>query len=380
MLDVSSCHRVTDIGIQGLCVSQNHLEMGTEKIGICKSIYDLNLFSTGVTKNGISTLLKHLPDLKILSYHDRTLPFQVFMELVETASNQDLTCSNFSMMRFRISGLFLSSCRRDSLDLAMALCPSVVKVDIILEKGLTDIDLQCLKSLKRLRELKLCRPVGEDLEKMLITFEGCVAKLLEEIGNSLEHLELECFDVVNISTIVKFCPYLCFLSVNYYDRGSGDFTEAEKTRFRTEWNVEEKLTILKSLRYLRCGYYIPRDLLLWLLSLPSLVSISLVHCDSFTDNIIRAATKNNSFQNLEKFMFLRCDSFSNEGIDALMIDGSPLKRISLWHCKNVYVENVHDWHMLARRKNWKLDLDLFKIGKFVVYGKNDILGLRLRED
>jgi hypothetical protein len=79
-------------------------------------------------------------------------------------------------------------------------------------------------------------------------------------------------------------------------------------------------------------------------------------------------------------MFFRCDSFSNEGIDALMIDGSPLKRISLWHCKNVYVENVHDWHMLARRKNWKLDLDLFKIGKFVVYGKNDILGLRLRKD
>jgi hypothetical protein len=64
------------------------------------------------------------------------------------------------------------------------------KVDIILEKRLTDIDLQCLKSLKRLRELKFCRPVGEDLEKMLITFEGGVDKLLEEIGNSQEHLEL----------------------------------------------------------------------------------------------------------------------------------------------------------------------------------------------
>ena len=66
----------------------------------------------------------------------------------------------------------------------------MVKVDIILEKELTDIDLQCLKSLKRLRELKFCRPVGEDLEKMLITFEGCVDKLLEEIGNLQEHLEL----------------------------------------------------------------------------------------------------------------------------------------------------------------------------------------------
>jgi hypothetical protein len=42
-------------------------------------------------------------------------------------------------------------------------------------------------------------------------------------------------------------------------------------------------------------------------------------------------------------MFFRCDSFSNEGIDPLMIAGSPLKRIYLlWHCENVYLENVHD--------------------------------------
>lgn len=34
----------------------------------------------------------------------------------------------------------------------------------------------------------------------------------------------------------------------------------------------------------------------------------------------------------------------------------------------------------TRRKNWKLDLDIFKIGNFAIFGKNDILGLRLRKD
>lgn len=307
---------------------------------------------TKVTEEGIKTALRNLPTLSAI-FHETKI-FQVLIELTETRLDQNQKRVPFSLSRLIVSGLFLSTCLSRNLGLTSSMCPSLHKIDMILEKGLTDIDLQCLTSLKMLREINFYRKTGEEREDIDITFDGGVAKLLEEIGSSLEKLGLSCFDVVNISTIIKLCPNLNFLAIHHTrDSGNRELLESEINRFKIEWRREEK-QMLKNLAVLFCGYNIPSELLLWLLSFPSLVDVRLFFCDSLTDGLIEKTVKRRHFQNLRVLALLRCHLVTNKGIDALLVDGNLISEMFFSHCNQLTLKNVSDWHKLARKKNWEL--------------------------
>jgi hypothetical protein len=54
-LNVSGCYKITDAGIQGLCVSVNHLGKEYPRLGQCKSIETLIIGGTQITKKGVPT-------------------------------------------------------------------------------------------------------------------------------------------------------------------------------------------------------------------------------------------------------------------------------------------------------------------------------------
>lgn len=351
MLNVFACSKVTDVGIQWLCADDNP-EMAKERPGQCKAIKKLNVCLTKVTEEGIKTALRNLPTLSAIIHETKI--FQILVELTETTLDQNQKRVPFSLSRLIVSGLFLSTCLSRNLGLTSSMCPSLHKIDMILEKGLTDIDLQCLTSLKMLREINFYRKTGEEREDIDITFDGGVAKLLEAIGRSLEKLGLSCFDVVNISTIIKLCPNLNFLAIHHTrDSGNRELLESEINRFKIEWSREEK-QMLKNLAVLFCGYNIPSELLLWLLSFPSLVDVRLFFCDSLTDGLIEKTVKRRHFQNLRVLALLRCHLVTNKGIDALLVDGNLISEMFFSHCNQLTLKNVSDWHKLARKKNWEL--------------------------
>ncbi len=361
MLNVCACKRVTDVGIQWLCV-ENNLEKAKEKSGQCKAIIKLNVCKTQITKQGIKIALKNLPSLRTL-FHDSNI-FEVLVELSRTALVQNQKRVPFSLSWLIVYGTFLSSCLKFDLGLTSSMCPFLIKIDMVLEKGLKDIDLQCLTSLKMLREINFYRKKGEEREETYITFDGGVGKLLKEIGRSLEKLSLSVFDVVNISTIIELCPNLSILSIHHTsDSGHKELTEEEISRFRLEWNKDNK-QILKNLKVLNCGYNIPPDLLLWMLSFPSLEDIKIFFCDSLTDELIQNSAKRHRFQNLKLFMLLRCHSVSPKGIDALMLDGNSLNQVFCVICNRFTIKHVSDWHKLACQKNWEL---FFYIEESITY-------------
>jgi hypothetical protein len=114
-----------------------------------------------------------------------------------------------------------------------------------------------------------------------ITFDGGVAPLLEAFGKSLETLSLEYFDSAPISTIAEFCPNLTWLHINNVT-GSLD-------NERDLGCIKEKVPMFKDLKFLFCHDDIQPDILLLLLSSPSLQHISISDCDTLSDEVLQKA-------------------------------------------------------------------------------------------
>jgi hypothetical protein len=83
-LKVKYCKKITDAGIQGLCVSVNHLGKEDQRLGQCKSIETLIIGGTRITKKGIQTALFNLPFLKkfeIPGGYSCPVPVQLLAEI-----------------------------------------------------------------------------------------------------------------------------------------------------------------------------------------------------------------------------------------------------------------------------------------------------------
>ncbi len=339
---------MTDTGIQWLC-NVDYPGMGNGKSGLCETIKKLSILHTGVTQQGIQVALTHLQSLNILE------SFDILEALAELASSTiDSKESKPPGLLYydmiSISTLYTSPDKpyiSNSLHLALSLCHSVNLVLIHVTKGLKDSDLLCLMSLKVLRKLKIFKSnlwVPNDTE---ITFDGGVAPLLKVFGRSLETLALECLDLIRISTIIDLCPNLNFLGI----RDVTGSLENERHLFQSE----KKPPVFKELKQLFCILDVPVDILLFLLSSPSLEHIGISCCDVLTDEILLETVKcQHRFNNLKKFELDKCDSVTKRGIDALLLRSgcNPLEVIDIYRCKNIVDQNYADWNSLIVRKNW----------------------------
>ncbi|XP_046458339.1 uncharacterized protein LOC124205068 [Daphnia pulex] len=343
-LNLNRCLYVTDTGIQWLC-NVDYPGMGNGKSGLCETMKKLCICYTAVTQQGIQVALTHLQSLNILEN------FNTLEALVELSSStiDSKPPGLYNNNKFSISTLYTSPDKpyiSNGLHLALSICHSVSVVLIHVTKGLKDSDLLCLMSLKVLRQLKICKSnlwVPNDTE---ITFDGGVAPLLKVFGRSLEILTLECFDLIRISTIIDFCPNLNFLCI----RDVTGSLENERHLFQTE----NKPPIFKELKKLFCILDVPVDILLFLLSSPSLERIGISCCDVLTDEILLETVKcQHRFNNLKKFELDKCDSVTKRGIDALLrSDFNPLEVIDIYRCKNIVDKNYSDWNSLIANKNW----------------------------
>ena len=339
-LNLKGCTDVTDDGIRWLCGVDIP---GMGKSRLCKTIKKLSILNTSVTKKGIQIVLKNCPFLNIL---ENCYIVDALAELAQSAidSKQPGLYNNaFSISTLYTSGTpFKSNC----LQLALPLCHLVNQVSICVTKELKDSDLLCLLSIKMLLKLEIG---GSDLRlkgKTAITFDGGVAPLLKVFGRSLETLMLGGVKLVCLSSIINFCPNLITLFIS---GASGSFKDENL------FQVEKKPPILKELKVLNCYFQVPADILLLLLSFPSLENISIGRCDSLTDEILVEAFKSHRFKHLQKLELVICDSVTWRCIRALLLNGcDSLELISLHWCKSLGLYTSEYLRSLISKKNWNL--------------------------
>ena len=345
---------MTDAGIQGLCLSIDDLGKQCERLGQCKLIQKLMISYTKVTKKGIQMALENLPTLKVfeccssvqalaemhLSAYEHYLPDIPKYSLI------DLHCTNES---------FDTPYRSGSLGLAASLCASVIRVRIVTQEGLSDIDLLGLLALENLRELSLGG--GEECQ---ITFDGGVAPILEGLGKSLTSLTLAELPCVNIRAITEYCPNLRFLFLVMNHSYSLAWPEEERKPFTSKpIKIDPELKKLESLHLVCVSHLwstsvIPSESFPSLLSSPELVHLYVKDCVTLTDEILQKAALLHQFENLKHLELEQCNSVTKQGIDSLMNENNPLKVIKLWECRSITRQNVFDWNKMTKKKKWKV--------------------------
>ena len=329
-LFIQNCSAVTDSGIEGLFMSSI---VNPQKVNFCKSIQVLSILQTGVSKKGIQMALLKCPALRVLNH---SLLIDVLIENAQTALLELQEMPQYSLTLLTDFILSESLRKIGNLELAFGLCPLVTKVKIeFLTTIFTDVDLLCLKSLKKLREIKInCRTLFNQSYQN-ITFHGGVGPLLIEIGNSLEILNLSFISGINIWFIAESCPNLCSLTLN----GNVNYITTERP------SMNKKPIILKDLIHLclfgavSCTFPyrsnsltfphpIPREDLSLLLSSPLIVSLSICGCDTLTDKVLLNASKLHQFQNLNRLSIAYCNSFTSTGLVSVFLkETNPLSKI-----------------------------------------------------
>ncbi len=345
---------MTDSVIQGLCLSIDDLGKQCDRLGQCKLLQKLLISYTKVTQKGIKMALENLPTLKVFECCSsvqalaemHSSAFEHHLPDIPKYSLFDLHCTNES---------FDTPYRSGSLGLAVSLCSSVIKVRIVTQEGLSDIDLLGLLSLENLRKLSIGG--GEEYQ---ITFDGGVAPILEGLGNSLTSLTLAELPCVNIRSITEYCPNLRFLFLVMNHSYSLAWPEDERKPFTSKpIKVDPVLKKLESLHLVCVSHFwstsvIPSESFPSLLSSPELVHLYIKDCVTLTDVILQKAALLHQFRILEHLELEQCNSVTKKGIDSLMNENNPLKVVKLWECRSLTRQNVSDWNKLSKKKKWKV--------------------------
>jgi hypothetical protein len=339
ILDVNSCSKLTDTGIEWLVLKPT--ELG-------KTLQELLVTCAAVTKRGIKMALQNFPALQVVE-NDNIFD-ALLEEVVQSSSLAQPHISNTSFARLTI--LPAGEYRNGQLELVMQYCPSLFDIAIIVKEGLIDTDLLSLTSVKNLQILKfMLHPSSTGQE---ITFDKGLAPVLKVIGRSLKVLDISYFEFVDIWTVVRFCPNLMSLT---FDNQCPSLSALSENEIINRERNEKGRVILEDLKVLRCGFNLSNDILFDLLSCPLLEMVDISFCDALTDDLLQEVLAIGFLKNLNLLHLESCHLVTKQGLDALVLNDNLLERISLFFCRKITHQNVLDWHSIARQKNWKLRLD-----------------------
>jgi hypothetical protein len=218
--------------------------------------------------------------------------------------------------------------------------------------GLTDTDLSSLTNLKHIQILKFYTDRNSDENEISITFDRGLAPVFKVIGSTITILELSHFELLDIWTIVKFCPNVISLNFENQCQSLSALSENEIIQLRHE----KRRGIFKDLRTLGCGFNLSNDIIFDLLSFPFLELVHLTHCDALTEEFLKEAISYGLFKNLKILKLDFCEFVTKEVLDELVMNDNNLEEISIYFCDKVTRDHVKDWHTFACYQNWKLYL------------------------
>lgn len=364
---------MTDEGIKGLCVSV--VEDG-KKQGQCKLIENLLTRGTRISNLGIQIAIENMLALKIFTsasvqnlseIQEMNLKKGKLTEIPKNLTDLrlDSSCSSF-----KCDTLSYCHYKCGSLEKVVPLYPFLMKVEINMTRGFTNEDLQHLKLIERLSELK----ISESCRRRCwgqVTFNEGLIPLLTDVGPSLRKLELRELVAIRIDIriLTKLCPNL--RSLTLFRNSSYTKSKPEETRDSFQPKKEKvELPRLKNLSvlHLNCeedvresglrNYCnpIPEENLVSLLSLPSLIDIQIAKCGSLTDVVLQRVAQFNNFPKLQVLKVISCNSVSIHGINVFMEDTNPLHTVRLFNCELLTDAVIREFKNFVSEKNWMLTM------------------------
>ena len=350
---------MTDFGIQGLCLDcverekdeDEQQDSKTRKTDdpemrerctpprLSNSMETLRLDETEVTKKGIAEALTKLRSLRVLE-HQSTVKVLAEMHKADFESEEDVISKyELSEIIFTVKDFQIS---RNRLWRAVSLCESISVLNIS-KIGVSDGYMEGIF-------------VDTDGYQR---FDLEIIPILKMIGNSLRELSLYLCSV-NTFSVIDCCPNLRKLKLEY--GRCSDFLAVDDEQSERS-NYKEKKTSQK-LEELELSYVdISSESLLTLISSSSLKSIVIRDCNTLTDDMLQEASNLNFFPNLEYFELYKCDFVTEIGINVLLEESNPLKKIKISTERSLTREK-EDWNDKIALNNWQLEIEVVKIMTF----------------
>ena len=306
-------------------------------------IEKLNLNRTGVTSSGVLSALDSLPRLNKLDYEGLTqILANRARRLIQTESHQDQSVTTYRLAELYFcdfDGQELSYVRGD-LAAVISLCPDLSQVAVIRRAGtIEEQELSVLTRINTLTGLKI-------VSGPAISFDRSILPILQ--SNSLESLDI-LMSGVDIGAIVRFCPRLRHLHLHGVASAfSNPDGPAEPARHLSHL---EKM-------YLSIPNLSADDVLL-LLAAPSLVDLTIIHCSSLTDDLLKRAFKLHRFPHLEHLRLCNYKNGTKRGIELFMTDKTPLKSLTIGRGNSqLTAEDIAEWRSRVERCNWQLEIKM----------------------
>jgi hypothetical protein len=320
--------QVTDAGIRMFVMPVDEKGDPNNRFGQCRALQKLNLLNTEVTEAAVLSVLRQLPDL--LELKQDNLVSAVYQRLCECPT------ATFKLVSLYSSRVDITD---DVLAAAITACASAKLFYIA-----TYSSMNCLSLLPMASH-------GVDITEIhLINTEGvnaisCVDTLtpvLAAHGASLLSLNLVEVSEVNIPLMIKLCPELVHLNIDFVS----SFTTVMPHGVKCNAN-----TVLKKLRTLnvRCADRSADDLpfnepdensLVQLLRAPNLSTISISGCGKLDDDAFDKVKEGNDLSLLKSLTLDKCDSITMEPLRDVILAHSPLSKVDLCKCRLIGLADV----------------------------------------
>ena len=281
-----------------------------------------------MTEKGILLAVERLNKLKYLDHQHLA---RVNVQVVDSSVSAPVTF------------LKLFHCGEDGLLKIMSLsnvAPHKSVKHVTYKSSLTDSHLSSIETLTSEMESP---PRAES--NSLISFGKGIVPFLARFGHSLQDLELDFMDDVDISFIARTCPLLKRLVLTYCKKYVSSLPCLKIS------NHLESVTI-------RNGQNVGRDELAGLLLSPNLREIRITSCLALCDNVLLKAFRQHKFRYLERLTIKSCKGLSKSVFSSCFLsESNALNYIEIQKCPSLAVVADRDeWLRRADFNNWDIEI------------------------
>lgn len=340
-LDLSST-AVSDSGLRTLARSEDLKGTSDPRYGQCRGLRFLGLQVTAVSPEGVAGILGSLEHLVDLSYEESLESVSYYLR-----ENRDVN---------RLSLKFLSSktpsLPSEALGLVLGKCPDLVKLHL---SCFEELEWSCFLPLAEKREIDLRElQVSNEFGLENVSMVNTLTPLLLSHGKSLVNLAFSEVADVNVEVILRCCPNLVSLSLQFNEAYSRNDQNPEE-----ECDSDRRLERLKHLKILcreTTGDVLTsnspsRREILGLLCSPKLESVEISNCERLDQETFGQAFIQHDFAQLEHLSLIACNNIRFSDLSEFLSQSRKLKHVQFRMCQDIYLSDIQKYKAeLARRR------------------------------
>ena len=320
-------------------------EPGAIQTGKCQRLRMINVDHCHVESTSVETVLLSLPNLLEIHFSDLIrIIFCILQKSPETTFN---LVSIYASSDLHHDGPVMSDY---ILEAVLKSCPNAVKFDLRAYPTMSETSLLPLTSRKTPpRELSL-RSGESDCEPLSCL--NAMTPVLSVCTETLVSLNLMSVSDVNIPLIIELSPRLVHLVL--LDVVS--FTTVMPHDMKR--NMHNYLMDLKTLKlWCKSDVQSPdEDTMVQLLKSPKLLTLDLLHCDSFNDACMERLREEmedggwrNSMTDLKSLSLRECHNISMDSLVDLALGENSLGHMALHHCQEITLCDVQRCRKIIAR-------------------------------